>query len=119
LNPSRGTKTTTARNFKLQANGAEMMRLAAIAITAKGIRVCCPVHDAFLVEAPIDEIDKVTESVQLSMAEASGVVLGGPQIKTDVEIYSYPGGYEEEDGKPMWELVNKLANLLNEYKPIS
>jgi DNA polymerase I len=114
LNPSLGTKTTTARNFKLQANGAEMMRLAAIAITAKGIRVCCPVHDAFLVEAPVGEIDEVVESVQVSMAEASSVVLGGPHIRTDVDIFRYPGRYKEKDGEAMWELVNGLADILNE-----
>lgn len=111
LNPSSGTKTTTARNFKLQANGAEMMRLAAIAITAKGIRVCCPVHDAFLIEAPLDEVDEVVESVQTSMAEASSVVLGGPQIRTDVDIFKYPESYVEPDGRAMWELVNKLTDL--------
>jgi hypothetical protein len=113
LNPSLGTKTTTARNFKLQANGAEMMRLATIAITAKGIRVCCPVHDAFLVEAPVGEIDDVVKSVQVSMAEASAVVLGGPRIRTDVDIFRYPGRYEEEAGRAMWELVNRLANKFN------
>ena len=113
LNPSLGTKTTTARNFKLQANGAEMMRLAAIAITAKGIRVCCPVHDAFLVEAPVGEIDEVVESVRESMAEASAVVLGGPQLRTDVDIFRYPSRYEDEDGAAMWGLVNKLANISN------
>ena len=117
LNPSLGTKTTTARNFKLQANGAEMMRLAAIAITAKGIRVCCPVHDAFLIEAPVDEIDKAVESVQVSMAEASAVILDGPQLKTDVNIFRYPCRYEEEDGRAMWELVNGLADLLKEGTP--
>lgn len=113
LNPSLGTKTTTARNFKLQANGAEMMRLAAITITAKGIRVCCPVHDAFLVEAPAGEIDEAVKSVQVSMAEASAVVLGGPQIRTDVDIFKYPNRYEEDDGRAMWELVNGLAKLIN------
>ena len=41
-------------------------------------------------------------------------VLGGPQIRTDVEIFSYPGRYEEEDGRAMWGLVNSLAKLLTE-----
>ena len=34
-------------NFPMQAGGAEMMRIAAIAATEAGIEVCCPVHDAF------------------------------------------------------------------------
>jgi hypothetical protein len=38
-------------NFPLQANGAEMMRIAAIAATEAGIEVCAPIHDAFLIAA--------------------------------------------------------------------
>ena len=40
-------------NFPMQANGAEMMRIAAIAATEAGIQVCAPVHDAFLIAAPL------------------------------------------------------------------
>ena len=34
------------RNFPMQANGAEMMRIAACLATERGIEVCAPVHDA-------------------------------------------------------------------------
>ena len=40
------------RNFPMQANGAEMMRIAACLATERGIEVCAPVHDAFLICAP-------------------------------------------------------------------
>ena len=36
-------------NFPMQANGAEMMRIAAIAATEAGIEACAPVHDAFVI----------------------------------------------------------------------
>ncbi len=39
------------RNFPMQANGAEMMRLAACLITEADILVCATLHDAFLIEA--------------------------------------------------------------------
>jgi hypothetical protein len=39
-------------NWPMQANGAEMMRIAAMAATEAGIEVCAPVHDAFLIAAP-------------------------------------------------------------------
>ena len=44
-------------NFPMQANGAEMMRLAAIAATEAGIEVRAPVHDAFLIAAPLHRLD--------------------------------------------------------------
>ena len=44
----------TFRNFPAQANGAEMLRTSIIALVESGITVCAPVHDAVLIEAPID-----------------------------------------------------------------
>ena len=37
------------RNFPMQANGAEMLRLACCFAVEQGIRVCAPVHDAILI----------------------------------------------------------------------
>ena len=41
----------------MQANAAEMMRLAACFATESGIEVCAPVHDAFLICAPLERFD--------------------------------------------------------------
>src|SRR5437763_8851187 len=59
------------RNFPMQANGAEMMRLAACLATERGVAVCCPVHDAFLVEADADEAEAEVARMQACMGEAS------------------------------------------------
>ena len=45
------------RNFPMQANGAEMLRLACCLATERGIEVCAPVHDAVLICAPLDRLD--------------------------------------------------------------
>ena len=65
------------RNFPMQANGAEMLRIASILITEAGIRICAPVHDALLIEAPLDELDKIVEATKLLMKQASSIVLDG------------------------------------------
>jgi hypothetical protein len=41
----------------MQANGAEMLRLACCLATERGIEVCAPVHDAILICAPLDRLD--------------------------------------------------------------
>ena len=41
------------RNFPMQANGAEMLRLACCLGTERGIEICAPVHDAVLICAPL------------------------------------------------------------------
>src|SRR5204862_5219938 len=42
------------RNSPMQANGAELLRLACCFAVESGIRVCAPVHDAILIEAPLN-----------------------------------------------------------------
>src|SRR5262249_50342540 len=45
------------RNFPMQANGAEMLRLACCLATERDIEVCAPVHDAILICAPFEQLD--------------------------------------------------------------
>ena len=47
-------RSTTLRNFPMQANGAEMLRLACCLATERGVEVCAPVHDALLIEGDAD-----------------------------------------------------------------
>src|SRR5262249_42724735 len=77
-------------NFPMQANGAEMLRLATSLATERGIRVCAPVHDALLVEGPADQIEDVVDKAQAAMKEASEVVLGGFSLRTEAKIVRYP-----------------------------
>ena len=48
---SKDSNPRSLRNFPMQANGAEMMRIAMILLTEDSIRVSAPVHDAFLIES--------------------------------------------------------------------
>jgi len=68
------------RNFPMQANGAEMMRLACCLGIERGIEICAPVHDAFLICGPLDRLEADVAAMQAHMAEASGIVLGGFEL---------------------------------------
>jgi hypothetical protein len=98
------------RNFPMQANGAEMLRIASILITEAGIRICAPVHDALLIEAPLDELDKIVEATQLLMKQASSIVLDGFELGSDVKVIRYPDRYMDERGTLMWNTVMKLMD---------
>ena len=100
----------SVRNYLMQANGAEMLRLACIHLTEASIRVCAPVHDALLIEAPLDEVDAVVEQARALMARASREVLGGFELSTDVEIVRYPDRYMDKRGVVMWNTVNELVD---------
>jgi DNA polymerase I len=97
------------RNFPLQANGAEILRLACCMATEAGVRVCCPVHDALLIEAADDDIEDAVRKCQAAMEEASRVVLGGFTIRTEATLVRYPGRYMDKRGVAMWNAVSELV----------
>jgi hypothetical protein len=98
------------RNFPMQANGAEMLRLACCMGTEQGIEVCAPVHDAVLICAPLERLDADVLHMQEAMREASRIVLGGFELGTDANIVRYPNRYMDERGSLMWDRVMKLIH---------
>jgi DNA polymerase I len=111
------------RNYVMQANGAEMLRLACCLATERGIEVCALIHDALLICAPLDRLDADIAAARAAMAEASRLVLGGFELRTDcpdeydergkpnpfAQIIRYPNRYMDKRGVVMW---NKVTGLL-------
>jgi DNA polymerase I-like protein with 3'-5' exonuclease and polymerase domains len=100
----------TGRNYPMQSTGAEIMRLAACSMTEAGVQVCCPIHDAFLIEAADADIVDVVQAVQAHMVAASRVVLAGFELRSDAKVIRYPDRYADPRGVRTWELVLKLLN---------
>ena len=100
------------RNFPMQGNGAEMLRLACCFATERGIRVCAPVHDALLVEAPLADLDATVAATQEAMSDASAVVLNGFRLRCDVKTVRYPDRYMDPRGERMWSAVWKILGGL-------
>jgi DNA polymerase I len=96
------------RNFPMQANGAEMLRLACCLGTESGIEICAPVHDAVLICAPIDRLEANVARMQSAMREASGIVLSGFELGTDANVIEYPNRFSDERGAVMWARVMTL-----------
>lgn len=99
-------------NFPMQANGAEMLRLACSLATERGVRICAPVHDAVLIEAPLDELAAEVAVMQAAMEEASAIVLAGFQLRSDVKTICYPDRYMDDRGVAMWNTVQALVEQL-------
>ena len=92
-------------NWPVQSAGAEMMRIAAIAATEAGLEVCCPVHDAFLIAAPLDRLDGDVATVRALMAGAGQAVTGGLDVRTDAEVVRWPDRFMDPRGAAMWQRV--------------
>jgi DNA polymerase-1 len=93
----------------MQGNGSEMLRLGCALMTEQGIRVCAPVHDAVLIEAPIGELEHTVERAREAMAEASSVVLAGFELRTDTKIVRHPERYADPRGEGMWRTILSLV----------
>jgi hypothetical protein len=102
------------RNWPLQSNCADILRLACCLATERGVRVTAPVHDAILVEARIADIDEVVHVATAAMKEASSEVLAGFELKVgggDKPV-AYPNRYWDERGAVMWKTVTGLVAKL-------
>jgi DNA polymerase family A len=97
------------RNFPMQANGAEMLRLACCLATERNIEVCAPVHDAVLICAPIERLDADVTQMRACMAEASRIILAGFELRTDATLIRHPNRYQDPRGAVMWDRVSRLV----------
>jgi hypothetical protein len=108
--PGHDVNPRALRNFPMQANGAEMLRLACCLATERGVTVCCPVHDALLIESDLGGIDGAVTETEAAMREASTLVLPDFPLRSEVEVVRWPDRYSDPRGRRMWETVWRLMN---------
>ena len=79
-----------------------------------GIEICAPIHDAFLIQAPLERLDPDVERMKALMTGAGEAVTGGFPVRTDATIVRFPDRYMDEGGQDMWDRVMDL--LPNEMR---
>jgi DNA polymerase I len=104
------------RNFPMQANGAEMLRIACCLATERGVEICAPVHDGVLICAPLDRIEADIAAMRAAMAEASRLVLAGFELATDVKVVRWPSRYADPRGMEMWDRLCGLVSKAESAK---
>jgi DNA polymerase I len=103
------------RNWPIQATGAEILRIACIIATRHGLRLLAPVHDAILIEAPLNQIDGDVALLREIMRRASRVVLSPSdgrtfELRSDAKIVRYPDRYIDNRGFELWnQVLEQLA----------
>ena len=99
------------RNFLLQANGAEILRLACILATEAGVILCAPVHDALLIEASEEDIDVSVAKCEAAMQKAGEIVLKGFVLRVETKIIRYPDHFPVPEGS---KIRQEIFSLLDE-----
>jgi hypothetical protein len=107
------------RNWPIQATGADILRIACILATRHGIKLLAPVHDAVLIEAPLDRIEADAAFMREIMRRASRVVLnadaaGTHELRTDCTIIRHPDHYSDKRGAKIWA---EVLELLAKFRP--
>ena len=111
------------QNWPMQSHGAEMMRAVMIAATEIGFNICAPIHDAFLLEAPVDRIEEDIAAFRTIMEAAGTTVVGVPieadpieKMKKDKKIIRLGSRYIDERGAAMWDKVMRLLKMVEQKK---
>jgi hypothetical protein len=102
-------------NFPMQSGGSDYMRAVLIAATEAGIRICCCVHDGFLIEARTEALEDAIAAM-LTIMRATGEVLYGsaPIVKCEQRIYwpnSFDPGLDAEE-QEIWNLILQVVEKL-------
>jgi DNA polymerase-1 len=110
------------RNWPVQATGADILRIACILATRRGIKLLAPVHDAVLIAAPIDRIEADVALMREIMRRASRIVLnadaaGTHELRTDYTIIRYPDRYSDKRGAKIWTEVTGLLAKCHDRQP--
>jgi hypothetical protein len=101
-------------NFPVQATSADILRIAVVWMHRRNIKLLGSVHDAVLVEAPVDRIEAVVALAQEIMKRSSRIVLGaGKELRTSADIVRYPDSYSDPRGLKIW---NEVLALLVQYR---
>jgi DNA polymerase I len=101
------------RNWPIQSAGADILRISCILAARHGIKIIAPIHDAILVEAPIERIEADVALLQEIMRRSSRIVLnsdpnGTHELRTDAKIVRYPDRYTDPRGEEIWRHVLEL-----------
>ena len=95
------------QNWPVQSHGSEMMRAAAIAATEVGLAIAAPIHDAFLLMAPLTSLEADVAALRAIM-EATGTAVISVPVGTDIRIIRPLDRYMDERGAEMWAKVMGL-----------
>ena len=107
----------TYLNFPMQANGAEIMRLATIYIINHGLELCAIIHDAFMILSPINRIDHDMLILSNCMHRASHVVLAGFELRLDPKVILHPDRYEaDKRSRRRWDDLISRATQREQQK---
>jgi hypothetical protein len=112
-NIASGFRPTSLRNFPVQGNAADMLRLACIECEKREVRTIGTLHDAILIEFDLRDEHEAIATAKDAMMEASSLVLDGFELRSEAKRVLYPDRYFSDRGLEMW---NRVWRIIEELK---
>jgi DNA polymerase I len=112
------TPDRTCRNFPVQSAGADIMRIAAIEALKAGIRICAIVHDEFVIEDSIDNIEQSSKAMSEIMMRSTEEITGR-SIPVDCQITRYPQRCYDDDGKDDFEMIMQMLEEIEQRREVA
>ena len=104
-------------NWSIQSESAEVLRNALIRLTDAHIKVCAMVHDAFLIECPLPELEDQIRIAKRCMIEGARYIVGGTiQVTHETHLSNFK--QTGKDGRPNkdQEIFDLIFEEINKYK---
>jgi DNA polymerase I-like protein with 3'-5' exonuclease and polymerase domains len=108
------SKDNTWRNWRMQATGGEVLRVAVCALGAAGFQIDATVHDSIILEVDAGDAQTAGEIAEGLMVASSGSVLGEP-LRVDRRLV-LPGERLLDSGPPT-DTWNRIWRLLGALPP--
>jgi hypothetical protein len=110
----RGTRRRSLLNYMQQSTGSDVMRAAAIAGHAAGVELLVPMHDAFWITAPLNELDDAIATMRDLMTRVGEAICGIPiatEVSAEVHWPQSLGDTRSVDakGQALWEEIRHLV----------
>lgn len=114
-----GDAVRTIRNWPMQSNGSDILRMACVLLDKSGLEVVGPVHDAVLLECPAEDAGTTAKKASAIMERASAYVLGsGRTVRAEYEIIRHPCRYSDPRGAETWARVVRLLDEIDAGAPL-
>jgi DNA polymerase-1 len=107
------------RNWPVQSNAAEILRLAVIEADARGVAIVGTLHDALFIESAVEDIDHHVQLARQAMQDASATILSDPAtgryypLRVDHTVIRAPDHYRESESQAWWQHVRGMLRQLS------
>jgi DNA polymerase I-like protein with 3'-5' exonuclease and polymerase domains len=108
----------TCRNFPIQSAAADIARVILIRALEARLAIIAVIHDAFVFECSVANVEKVKEVVAKILTETAIDIIGKP-IPFDCKVTCYPDRFHDKDGAEDFDKLMRMLEKVEEDQKVT